>query len=375
MINASAAASRQPSSRELSNSRSGAECRTESDQLARLPVAALAISVGIDLAALAVAVAGSHRPLSFLAAAGLHAAAVAVVLLLAADRLAGSRRTLVAAMIFTLPVVGVGLSLLSLGTEPGGDLAEPAPPAPEEPKLPDIRRVRSVAGALPACEILMVAPLDERRATLAALARRGDANAVALLRWLVSTGSEMAVEAALALDELGTAFEADLARRRAQLAQEPTAAAARAGAALIALALENGIVEPTMVKVLAEEAREWLARASALGKQQPRKKNSDDAATTLVRARLEMAAMMPGAALAILDQGLAGASASNPTVKQMTVLRKEASLLAHSDGQRRDSWSAAPPAAVGDQMMNVIAYVGGDEISARFFFEPFAQKE
>jgi hypothetical protein len=306
-----------------------------------LPAVALAISAGIDVAALAVAVLGGDQALSMLAAVALHAAAATAAVLLAGDRLTGSRRTLVAALVVTLPVIGVVLAMLGLDAEPQDELAVPPPPSSDEPELPDARHVRRVAAALPACEILMVASLGERRATLAALARRGDASDVSLLRWMVSTGSEMAVEAALALDELGTIFESELVQWRAELAEAPSRGAALSCAALITRALETGIVEPTMVKALAVEARECLAQLSTLASEHPQKDVDADAddGSAAARARLEMAAMKPDAALAILDQALAYASPNNPSgaaLQELLALRGEARLLAHADTERDD---------------------------------------
>lgn len=237
----------------------------------RVPIDVLAMSAGLELCALALASTPDGEPLSLVVAAALHS--VAAVLWLTAGRLPGSRRTLAATLVMTLPVAGLILAVIALGTEPHAELAEPPPPSGDEPELPDPRHIQRVVAALPPCELLMTAALDERRATLAALVARGDNNAVSLLRWLVSTGGEMAVEAALALDELATEFESELARRRAELARRPSPVAAAGAAALITTALETGIVEPMMARALAVEARQLLALAYALTNDRRRPKS------------------------------------------------------------------------------------------------------
>ena len=364
MIDAPGTANHRHATRRLPGRPAAADDASEIATRPPLPALALALSAGIDVAALALALLCGGQALALLAAVALHAASATAAVLLAGDRLTGSRRTLVLALVVTLPVVGVALALLGLDAEPQDELAAPPPPSSDEPELPDPRHVRRVAAALPACEILMVASLGERRATLAALARRGDASDVSLLRWMVSTGSEMAVEAALALDELGTIFESELVQWRAELAEAPSRGAVLSCAALITRALETGIVEPTMVKALAAEARECLARLSTLASEPPEKDSDDSGAAA--RARLEMAAMKPDAALAILDQALAYSSPNHPssaTLQELLTLRGEARLLAHADTRRDDRRSMQPGS------------IGGAGMPARFLLPTFEKNK
>ena len=65
----------------------------------------------------------------------------------------------------------------------------------------------------------MAGTVEERRAIIATLVRRGDADAVALLRWaLGASDPDLAVDAALALEEMTASFDARLAACREALA-------------------------------------------------------------------------------------------------------------------------------------------------------------
>ena len=76
-----------------------------------------------------------------------------------------------------------------------------------------------LAAALPSCEALSAGTVEERRAIIATLVRRADADAVALLRWaLGASDPDLAVDAALALEELTASFDARLAACRDALA-------------------------------------------------------------------------------------------------------------------------------------------------------------
>ncbi|HEX3695707.1 MAG TPA: hypothetical protein VH374_09985 [Polyangia bacterium] len=305
-----------------------------------LPILTLALCAGIDLGALALPVlAGSALPF-LLGATALHALAALTIVLLR-KRLPGSGCTLAVALILTLPVVGVVLVALALGTTPQAALNELAPVDADERELPDRQHVRRIAAALPACEMLMAATIDDRRATLAALARRGDANAVSLLRWVISTGGEMAVEGALALDELGTGFDSALAALRDEMAVEPSEAIALDGAMLIARALESGIVEPTMMEALATEARGYLLSASDSTRQTLGARQGGSGAA-IVSARLELAAMQPASALAILDQELSNGTPKGVAAEAMRALRTEARLRSHTPVENSIPSTALP---------------------------------
>src|SRR5204862_2662649 len=150
-----------------------------------------------------------------------HLIALLPIVLLRA--LSPSETTLALAFVTALPVVGALLAVLALEHGDGdlaSDLALSALPAPETAGA-DFGRL---AVALPSCEALSAGTVEERRAIIATLVRRGDAESVALLRWaLGASDPDLAVDAALALEEMTASFDARLAACRDALA------AARAG--------------------------------------------------------------------------------------------------------------------------------------------------
>ena len=135
---------------------------------------------------------------------------------------------------FAFPVLGAPLAVLALEHGNGdlvSDLAQ-APTAPPDAAAADFGRL---AVALPSCEALMAGTVEERRAIIATLVRRGDADAVALLRWaLGASDPDLAVDAALALEEMTASFDAQPgglprgARRRAGQGAETAGDAAPA---------------------------------------------------------------------------------------------------------------------------------------------------
>src|SRR6185369_13339431 len=74
----------------------------------------------------------------------------------------------------------------------------------------------------------------------------------------------MAVDAALALEDLSTRFDAGLDRRRLYLAENPSAASAIDEGAFITTAIESGLVDPVMLELRAAEARRCFALAREL---------------------------------------------------------------------------------------------------------------
>src|SRR5262249_5916556 len=89
-----------------------------------------------------------------------------------------------------------------------------------------------LAAALPSCEALSAGTGAGRRAGIAALVRRGGAEAVALLRWALGAADpDLAVDAALALEEMTASFDARLATCREALAsaRPPAAEGVAAG--------------------------------------------------------------------------------------------------------------------------------------------------
>jgi hypothetical protein len=134
-----------------------------------------------------IAVAAAHAGLSVLALRGAAA---------------GSRRLLAATLCATVPLGGPVLALMVRrvsGLGPVlGDEADAMPPA-----RPDPADVLLLADLPPIVDRLTSADPLERQSAMLQLIDSGDAQAMALLHWVVEHGSpEVVLEAALALDEL-----------------------------------------------------------------------------------------------------------------------------------------------------------------------------
>jgi len=274
-----------------------------------------------------------QEPWTLAAAAGAHVAALLPVTFLPA--LGASEKTLGASFIFALPVFGALLAVLALEHGEGegeliSDLAQ-APPVVSEPVATDFGRL---AAALPSCEVLTAGTVEERRAIIATLVRRADADAVTLLRWaLGASDPDLAVDAALALEEMTASFDARLAayrdaltaaRAEAEVGGLPPALsaadAALAAAELITHAIDVGIADPGLVPGLSAEARQNFIFAAG----DPRLTD----AVAIGRAQLELGAMRPDTALAVIDDALP--KVGGEARQTLEALREEAQLAAHA---------------------------------------------
>jgi hypothetical protein len=274
-----------------------------------------------------------QEPWTLWLAAGCHLAALLPIVFLRS--LSPSETVLALAFVAALPVAGALLAVLALEHGDGdliSDLNLGGPPAVET-VAGDFGRL---AVALPSCEALSAGTVEERRAIIATLVRRGDADAVALLRWaLGASDPDLAVDAALALEEMTASFDARLAACRDALAAAgggaadnqgappvalPAADAALAAAELITHAVDVGIADPALVPVLATEARDDFALAAADA--------SHADAVAIGRTQLELGALRPDSALACVDAALPGAG---PDARPMLLaLREEALLASHA---------------------------------------------
>ena len=278
------------------------------------------LSAGIDFLALALIAFGGGNLSSYLAAAAAHLVAVHVATRFDGGLL-GSRRVLAGSLVFALPFTGIALAALALATRPRASLADAVPVDYIEPPTLDPARFHKIAEALSPCEVLSAPGNQEGGATLAALTRRGDTASVGLLRWLVSASTEMAVDAALALEELSMRFDLGLEGHRLALARAPSAASAMEGGLFIARAMQSGLVDPVMLAARADEARWCFALAKKL---EPM--GAD--AVTLAWGRMEMAAMHPEATLRMVDAVLAR-PARGRLRPALTELRDEAWAASH----------------------------------------------
>jgi hypothetical protein len=245
-----------------------------------------------------------------------------------------SEKTLALSLVFALPMFGALLAVLALEHGDGeltSDLLAATPLAGEGGGA-DFGRL---AAALPSCEALTAGTVEERRAIIATLVRQADADAVALLRWaLGASDPDLAVDAALALEELTASFDARLAVCRETLASAraaqgqpgappaalPAPEAAIATAELITHAIDVGIADPALVPGLASEAREDYELAAA------DRTHAD--AVAIGRTQLELGALRPDSALACVDAALPEAG---PDARQtLLALREEALLASHA---------------------------------------------
>jgi hypothetical protein len=264
---------------------------------------------------------GSSAAVAISVAALLHLACA--LSFLRPSPLAPSERGLAAALAFTLPLVGMPLAALALGTVGRSELGQQEPgESPPDARPLDPEEVRRMAEALPCCEALLAGTIEERRAILATLTRRADANALALLRWaLGAPDPELAIEAALALEDVSATFESRLDAARREVRERPSFNAALAAADTVARAIDAGIPDPSLVPSLARDAREMYELAAQL---EPARHD----VAALGRARLELMVLRPDSALACIDQALGTTSGERRDA--LLALRGDAALAAHT---------------------------------------------
>jgi hypothetical protein len=250
----------------------------------------------LDVAAILLLGALPHAG-GFLASGLLHVtAAVAVLRLRGAEP---TRRLLAAAMIFSLPLIGVAMAALvvSLRGRGNSELLTRSAPVPRAGAGAELAR-RLTAGG-PACEALLASDAEARHAAMSSLQRDADARAITLLRWaLAQPAPELALEAALALEELSARYAERSAEACAEAERRPSRDSALAAAEVIASAIYNGLADPALLPVIAAQARDYYRMAARLD--EPRAGE-----LACARARLELAMLDPGAALALLEPVLA----------------------------------------------------------------------
>ena len=260
-----------------------------------LPVVPWVSAVLIDLIAVLLLF-GHAPPLVRWLTGALHLSALVPIVV--APALPRSERLLGAAYTFAIPVFGAPLAAISLGTAGHSELVEADPTAlPAVAEAPRAEELRSLGEAHPTCEALLAGTIDERRAIIATLALRADAGSVALLRWALGAANpELAVESALAIEEMTASFEARMDDHRKALAATPSRPdEALAAAELATDAIEAGLAEPALLPTLAHEARGYFSAALAV-------EPTRAAAVAIGRARLELAVLRPDAALEAIDE-------------------------------------------------------------------------
>ena len=140
-------------------------------------------------------------------AAALHLVAVLMMMSALAD-VRPSRRWLSITALLAIPLVGVAVAGALLATRGSGSAALARVRRGRRRPASTGAELRHLAGALSPCEALASEDEDQRREALASLGRRGDPEAIVLLRRATAgQDPDLALSAALALDEIGERAE------------------------------------------------------------------------------------------------------------------------------------------------------------------------
>lgn len=200
------------------------------------------------------------------------------------------RRDIAVVLSVTMPVVGPLASAWLDGIVGRGGNELLADREPPTFRMNGSEIAKRLVESLPPCEAIVSADVDARRATIARLSARASADDIAILRWARNLDSaEVAVEAAMALEEIEQRFELQL-----RTASDP-----RDVVIAISQAIVTGVVDPALVAKLVKDARaayEMIARP--------------DLDLVLARARLELAAREPRIALSVLKSMIASTTDS-----------------------------------------------------------------
>lgn len=134
-----------------------------------------------------------------------HGAAVLLLFGLARSR--PSCRWLCVAAVLAVPLVGVAVPAAVLATRERGPSATRRRRNVRRRPALTMTEMRRLGGALSPCDALD-GDEEQRRIALSALSRRGDPEAIALLRWAAAgRDPDLALSAALVLDEIGERAE------------------------------------------------------------------------------------------------------------------------------------------------------------------------
>lgn len=248
------------------------------------------------------------------AAAAVHIAS-AIVILRSRERSA-SRRALALALVGTVPIAGIPLGFVTLAARGGG-----GSPAFEQPDLEPEACARI---AVPRDDRSVVDRLsgsrNDRRAAVATLAHRGNADAVATLRWVIERGDpDAVVDAALALQEVEDRHAARVSSDQAEADKQQTWRHAMAAADRVAEAIHTELADPSAVPRVCAAARTLYETAA--------ERAAPEVPAVLAErwAALELAAMRPEAALEILDRGAPVTHADAP---RLAALRSDVEFAA-----------------------------------------------
>jgi len=171
-------------------------------------LAACAACAAIDAVAAAMLLVDTSLPTTQEVAAAMVAHAAAVLLLLGPVRMPPSRRWLCAAAVLAVPCAGAAVAAASLVTRGRAPAAIGRRRRGRRRPTPSAVAIRRVAYALAPCDALDGGDEEQRHAALATLSRRRDPEAITLLRRAAaSRDPDLALSAALVLDEIGERAE------------------------------------------------------------------------------------------------------------------------------------------------------------------------
>ena len=125
-----------------------------------------------------------------------------------------SRRWLCLGAVLAVPLVGVAVATASLVAGGRGSTAPGRRTRARRRPALTMAAIQRLGGALSPCDALECGDAEQRRAALVALSRRGDPEAIALLRRAAAgDDADLALSAALSLDEIGERAEHEVDER------------------------------------------------------------------------------------------------------------------------------------------------------------------
>lgn len=207
-----------------------------------------------------------------------------------------SRRALVVALAFGIPLAGPLLALLAARIRGGRPSRKPPPREEERPRRIGPDEALSMGALPPILERLLASDPAERLSALVVLSQRADTAAVTLLRWTIEYGSAEAVlDAALTLDELDLRWERRLEETERAVRAEPTYEHALEAADTAAAGILTGLADPAIAPDLAVQARKHYRLAAKLAPERPPE-------IDLHLAELELAMANPQHALELAER-------------------------------------------------------------------------
>lgn len=175
----------------------------------------LVACAALDAFAAALLLVRAPLPAAFTAPVAVTVHAAAILLLHLAMRARASRGTLGAAAALAIPGAGIAVAAALLFTKGRERSPRRSAPRMRVSVSRSMHALRWLGRALCPCDALERGNDEQRRAALVALTRRADREAIALLRRASAAADpELALAAAIALDEIGKRFERDATPRR-----------------------------------------------------------------------------------------------------------------------------------------------------------------